>query len=74
LTDLDPINLKDESTAQNLKITSHEVRLYPDDAGLVNGFARSIKDALNTRDVVVVAATQSQRAAPSEVKLRRRGR
>lgn len=63
LTDLDPINLKDKSATHRLENTSREVRLYPDDAGLVNGFARSIKDALNDRSVVVVAATESQRTA-----------
>jgi DNA-binding NarL/FixJ family response regulator len=77
LTDLDPIHIKEESTAgpaqreevdkcsrpQSFKITSHEVRLYPDDAGLADGFARSIKDALNNKHLVVVVATESQRAA-----------
>ena len=77
LTDLDPSRLKDESAAsparhekvgmssrsQSLKITNHEIRLYPDDAGLVDGFVRSIEDALNNKNVVVVVATESQRAA-----------
>jgi CheY-like chemotaxis protein len=54
-------NIVVPSTRQGLEITSHEIRLYLDDAAFVDGFARSIATALKNGNVVIVVATESQR-------------
>jgi|SRR5215469_1775374 len=51
-----------QSTSQSLEITSREVRLYLDDAGVVDSFASSIAAVMKNGDRVVVTAPQSQRA------------
>jgi DNA-binding NarL/FixJ family response regulator len=57
-----PENIVAPSINQSLENPSREIRLYPDDAALVDGFARSIANALINGNVVVIAvATQSQR-------------
>jgi len=49
------------SANRSLEITSREVRLYSDDAAVADSFARSIAIALKSENVVIVAASESQR-------------
>jgi DNA-binding NarL/FixJ family response regulator len=51
------------SRAQSIANVSHKVRLYPDDASLVDGFVRSIEAALKDGNVAFVVATEPQREA-----------
>jgi hypothetical protein len=40
------------------KVDHHELKLYPDDAALVDDFAQFLEAALNTGNAVVVVATE----------------
>jgi len=57
-----PEDIFPPSITQSLETPSREIRLYPDDAAFVDGFARSIATALINGNVAIAVATDSQRA------------
>ena len=57
-----PEDIVPPSITQSLETPSREIRLYPDDAAFVDGFARSIATALINGNVAIAVATESQRA------------
>ena len=48
---------------ENAEISHHEVTFYPDDASLIDGFARFIEAALKAGHAVIAIATESHQAS-----------